>query len=613
MEFYGAETLGAWLRVQRRAAGLTQEELAEQSGLGVRTISDLERGVRSPHPRSLRLVTSALGISGAAADELVAWYRAPGNSGVVLPRQADNEQLAGSPSASIDADLKWNNPTPSVLPRQLPAGSAYFTGREAELDILDGWFEQAPTASGAVMISIICGMAGVGKTALALRWAHQAARHFPDGQLYVDLQGYGPGTQQADPVQVVRSLLGALGVAPKSIPPDPESQAGLYRSVLADKRVMIVADNARDAAQVRLLLPGAPGCLVLVTSRRPLTSLVTAEGARVLNLGVPTVTEAAQLLSARLGSDRVAAEPAAASALLDACGRLPLALAAVAARADESGWRLTSLAAGLVNNGGCFSLLAHSDPAVSLEAVFSWSYRQLDATAARVFRLLSVHPGAEISIPAVASLAGLPSRPAVAALRDLADVSLITEPVPGRYGLHILLRAYAEHQAKMRDSGEELQAAACRLLDYYLHAAAAASRVLDPGQEPIELEPARPGVVPEVITDTERALAWFAAEHKALLTMITHTAEPCFGMYAMQLPWTIARFLERNGKFHELADSQQIALAYAERLGDLAGQARTHRYLAVAYTRLGQAALARTHLTRAVELSQQPFHEPLIR
>lgn len=602
---YGTEDPGAWLRHQRRAAGLTQEELAALSGLGVRTIGDLERGVRSPYPRSLRLVTSALGISEIAADELVASYRMAENGVTMLPRQAGHGHLAELPSASMDTNPGRPGPIPAVTPRQLPAGNDYFVGREAELAILDRLAEQAPSVSGAVPISVICGMAGVGKTALALRWAHRIASQFPDGQLYVNLRGYGPGRRHADPVQVVRSLLGALGVAPEWIPLDPESQAGLYRSVLAGKRVLIVADNARDAAQVRMLLPGTSGCLVLVTSRSPLISLATAEGAHVLNLGVPTVAEAAQLLSARLGGKRVAAEPAAVSALIDACGRLPLALAVLAARAVESGWRLSSLAAEMTDTRGRLNLLDHGDPAVSVGAAFSWSYRQLDRTSARVFRLLSVHPGPEISVPAVASLTGLPLGPALAALRDLADVSLIAEPVPGRYALHDLLRAYAAAQAKLHHSGEDLQAAASRLLDYYLHTAAAASRALDPDEEPATLEPARRGVLPEAIADADQALAWFTAEHKVLLAMTAHAAEPAFAQYAMRLPWTMAGFLERNGQFHELAESQHVALACAERLGDLAGQARTQRYLGVAYTRLGQGALARTHLTRVVELSQQ--------
>ena len=603
--FRSAEHLGSWLRHERLVAGLTQEELASRSGLGVRTIGDLERGVRIPYPRSLRLVAGALGMSETAADELAAWCRSAGNNVTVLARTDANGHSDELPSAPVAGEPVQAGRDLALVPRQLPAASAYFAGRAAELATLDGWAEQVPAVNGAVTISVICGMAGVGKTALALRWAHRAARHFPDGQLYVNLRGYGPGRRPADSAEVIRSFLGALGVAPWSIPADRDAQAALYRSVLADKRMLIVADNARDAAQVRMLLPGAPGCLVLATSRSPLIGLVAAEGARVLNLDLPTAAEAAELLTARLGRDWVSAEPVAGYQLISACGRLPLALAVVAARAAATGWPLAALAAELADATERSGVLKHNDRAVNVRAVFSWSYRRLGAASARVFRLLSIHPGPEFSARVVASLAGVPPRAALAALRELADVGLIAEPEPGRYVLHDLLRAYAANRARKHHTGEELQAAAHRMLDHYLHAAAAASKVLDPSQETMPLGPPQPGVTPEVITDGHQALAWFAAEYKVLLAITAQMTEPGFAASTLRLAWTMARFLERNGKFHELVDSQQAALACAERLDDLAGQARTHRHLGNAYTRLGQACLAYAHLTRAMELSQR--------
>jgi tetratricopeptide (TPR) repeat protein/transcriptional regulator with XRE-family HTH domain len=601
----GVEVPRLWLRNQRWAAGLTQEELAARSGLGVRTISDLERGARTPYARSLRLVAAALGMNDRATDWLVAWYRAAGNGAALPSQQAANGLHEELPPVPPDGRLGQAGGAPTVMPRQLPAASAYFAGRTAELAILDDWADQVPEANGAVTISVICGMAGVGKTALALRWAHQVVGRFPDGQLYVDLRGYGPGGRPTEPAEVIRSFLGSFGVASGWIPADVDGRAGLYRSVLAGKRVLIVADNARDAAQVRMLLPSAPGCLVLVTSRSPLTGLAAVEGARVLSLDVPTAAEAAELLSARLGCDQVAAHPAAVTELIGVCGRLPLALAVVAARAAASGWPLAALTSGLADARGRLGVLEHGDPAISVEAVFSWSYRQLSTTAARVFRLLGIHPGPEVSALAVASLAGLSSQPALATLRELASVGLIAEPSPGRYTLHDLLRAYAADQAQEHDTDAERRAAAHRMLDHYLHTAAAACRALEPDEETVTPGLPQAGVTPEAITGGDQAVAWFAAEHKVLLAISAQATDPGLAAYAMLLPWTMVRFLGGNGQYDELVGSQQAALACAGRLDDVAGQARAHCHLGGAYTRLGQPGLAYMHLMRAVALSRR--------
>jgi tetratricopeptide (TPR) repeat protein len=543
-------------------------------------------------------------MSERAADALVAWYRAAGNGVALLSWQAANGLHEELPPVPPDAKPGQGSAAPVVVPRQLPATNAFFTGRTAELAVLDGWADQVPGASGAVVISVICGMAGVGKTALALCWAHRVAGRFPDGQLYVDLRGYGPGGRPVEPTEAIRSFLGTLGVAPAWIPADVDGQAGLYRSVLAGKRVLIVADNARDAAQVRMLLPSAPGCLVLVTSRSPLTGLAAVDGARVLNLDVPTVAEAAELLSARLGGDQIAAHPAPVSELISACGRLPLALAVVAARAAASGWPLAVLASGLADARGRLGVLEHNDPATSVEAVFSWSYCQLSIAAARVFRLLGTHPGPEISALAVASLAGLSSQRALAALRELASVGLVAEPSLGRYTVHDLLRAYAADQAQEYDTGEERRAAAHRMVAHYLHTAVAACKALEPGEETVTPGPLQPGVTPEAVTGRDQALAWFAAEHQVLLAITAQAADPGLAAYAM-LPATIARFLGGNGQYHELIASQQAALACAVRLGDVAGRARAHCHLGSAYARLGQVGLAHMHLTQAAGLSRQ--------
>jgi len=531
-----------------------------------------------------------LGLSETAAAELIARYR--------------GSQDGGSCLASPDAG--WGQAVGGPPPRQLPPAVAQFAGRTAELAILDRWLERpaGDRAGGGVVISAIGGMAGVGKTALALRWAHQVAGRFPDGQLYVNLQGYGPSGQLVAAAEVVRRFLGALGVAPERIPADSDEQVGLYRSLLASRRMLIVADNARDAAQVRPLLPGTPGCLVLVTTRSPLTGLAAADGACVLTLDVPTETEAAELLSARIGAGRVAAEPEAVADLVRLCARLPLALAIVAARAAASGWPLAALAAELADARGRLGALTIGDAAADVQAVFSWSYSQLSAEAARTFRLLGIHPGPDISGRAAASLAGLPARQTRAALRELAGVNLITERAPGRHTLHDLLRTYAADQARACETSVERRAAARRMLDHYLHTAATAARALDPAQDIGPLRPSQRGVTPERITDSHQAQAWFDAERKVLLAVARHAAAAGFSEHARQLPWTMVTFLDRGGHWHDLVASQYAALACAERLGDLAGQARTHRNLGAARLQLGQTARARAHLTRAAGLSR---------
>jgi transcriptional regulator with XRE-family HTH domain/tetratricopeptide (TPR) repeat protein len=595
---------GLWLRRRREAAMLTQEELAERAGLSVRAVGDLERGSRRPYPRSVRLVVGALGLHERVAGELVAQYRAiqDGESGPKGPLGLADSAGSGPASADIERRQAGGGPVPA----QLPAAVAQFAGRADELATLDRWLGQPAddSAGDGVVISAIGGMAGVGKTALALRWAHQVAGRFPDGQLYVNLQGYGPSAQSLTAAEVVRRFLGALGVAPARIPADCNEQVRLYRSLLARRRMLIVADNARDVTQVRPLVPGAPGCLLLVTTRGPLTGLAAADGARVLTLDVLSDAEAAGLLSARIGADRVVAEPEAVADLVRLCGRLPLALVIAAARAAESGWPLAALAAELADARGRLGALTVSDAAADVQAVFSWSYSRLSGDAARAFRLLGIHPGPDISSWAAASVAGLPPREARAALRELAGVSLVIERDPGRHTLHDLLRTYAADQARECETSVEHRAAARRMLDHYLHTAATAARALDPAHEILPVGPPQRGVTPERIADSRQAQAWFEAEHKVLLAVTAQAAAAGFSEHALQLPFTLVTFLDRGGHWHDLVASQHAALACAERLGDLAAQAQARFNIGRAYARLGQNDDAEEHLAEAIELAR---------
>jgi DNA-binding SARP family transcriptional activator len=493
------------------------------------------------------------------------------------------------------------------VPRQLPAAVGGFTGRAAELAALTGLLDQADAqASGTVVISAVGGTAGVGKTALAVHWAHQVAGRFGDGQLYVNLHGFDPSGTPAAPEAAIRGFLDALGVPPERIPPGPEAQAGLYRSLLADKRMLIVADNARDEQQVRPLLPASPASLVLVTSRNQLGGLAAANGAGLISLDVLSHGEAVQLLAARLGAARAVAEPAAAGRIARLCAHLPLALAVAAARAAaRPGFALAALADELADAVGRLDALDAGDPGSSVRAVFSWSYQQLSGEAARMFRLLGLHPGPDITVPAAASLAAIAPADARRLLRELARAHLIAEHVPGRYAFHDLLRAYAAEKAHHADSQADREAATGRVLDHYLHTAARAALLLNPAKDPVVLAPPRPGAATGQPADLREALTWFEAEHQVLLAALTLATGSGFDSHAWQLPWAMADFLQARGHWQENAATQRTALAAATRLGDTAAQALSGRLLANACTELGDHDQALGHYAGSLTLYQR--------
>jgi DNA-binding SARP family transcriptional activator/Tfp pilus assembly protein PilF len=508
---------------------------------------------------------------------------------------------AGRPAIPVNGPARAPEAGPAV-PRQLPADLRHFAGRRAELNALTQSLAQAGQPGGTVVISAVDGTAGVGKTTLAVHWAHQVAARFPDGQLYVNLRGFGPSGRPAAAAEVLRDLLEALGTPPGIIPAGAEARAALYRTLAAGRRLLIVLDNARDAAQVRLLLPAAPGCLVLVTSRSRLTGLVAADGAQRLTLGLLTQNEARQLLALRLGAARLRAEPDAAAELIGLCARLPLALAIASASPRGP---LSALAAELRDARARLDVLDTGDPATCVRTVFSWSYQQLSLPAARMFRLLGLHPGPDITIPAAASLAAVSLSQARQHLGELGCAHLITEPSPGRYAQHDLLRAYATEQATGQEAETERHQAVQRALDYYLHTARAAALLLDPAREPVTLGPPRPGVTPGRPTDSQQALAWFEAEHHVLTSAVTLAARMRFDGCAWQLAWAVDDFLNWRGHWQEWAATQRTALAAATRLGDTAGQATARRLLAHTFARVGDYLKARSHLTCSLGLYRQ--------
>jgi transcriptional regulator with XRE-family HTH domain len=431
---------GELLRRYRATAGLSQAELAVRSGLGLRTISDIERGrTARPHRSSVDLLSRALGLS-----ELVGragFLPEPGPDGMPAPEPPDQ---SGSLSRSA--------PQFQVVPRQLPAGTRHFVGRAHELGMLDGVLSRVSGADGTAAVWTISGTVGVGKSALAVHWARRTASDFPDGQLYIDLRGFDSSGTPLTPAWVIRSFLDAFQVTEDRIPASLDAQAGLYRSLLVGKRMLILLDNARDAAQVRPLLPGSLGCCAIVTSRSQLTSLVAAQDARPLILDVLADAEAREMLCRRLGPERCAAEPHMVSKLVGLCSRLPIALAIVAARAAvEPGRPLAQMAEEFRDARGRLDALDTGDTTTSLRAMFSWSYQDLSALAASMFRSLAACSGLDITGPTAARLAGVRLDHAQRGLRELTRASMLAEQGPGRFTFHDLLRAYAAEQATSAD------------------------------------------------------------------------------------------------------------------------------------------------------------------
>jgi DNA-binding SARP family transcriptional activator len=524
-------------------------------------------------------------------------------------QQIHQQILTAAPALDLPESAVQVMASPvAAVPRQLPAAVAGFTGRIPELATLAEMLgdQSGHNAPGTVVVSAIGGTAGVGKTALALHWAHQAAAQFPDGQLYVNLRGFDEACHPVSPAEVVRGFLDALGVPPDRVPPSPQAQEGLYRSLLADKRMLILLDNAHDEQQVRPLIPASPATLVIVTSRSQLSGLAAAEGARLLTLDVLTHDEACQMLAARLGGHRPAAEPDAISEIARLCAGLPLALAVVAARAaTRAHFPLTIVADELGHARSRLDVLDAGDPGSCVRAVFSWSYQQLTPGAARMFRLLGLHPGPEITVTAAASLAATEAAQARRLIDELGRAHLIAERAPGRYAFHDLLRAYAADQARATDGAASCREATGRILDHYLHTAHSAAVLVNQSLDPIIAMPPGPGVIPEGLAGHQEAVAWLEAEHQVLIAAITLADSAGFDAHAWQIPWTLADFLHRHGRWQQKAAIQAIALAAATHLGDKAGQAASLRHRAQAFSQLGDYRQARADFAASLELYQQ--------
>ncbi|MFE9192904.1 ATP-binding protein [Micromonospora sp. NPDC007208] len=563
--------IGEAVRELRRRSALTQEDLAAKTGLSVRHLRDLEAGrIARPRPTTMLLLSDAFGLRGSERDRF----------------------LAGTPTP----------PASDRVPAQLPADGFGFVGRAGALARLDEILARAVDQPTAMGLAIVSGTAGVGKTALAVHWAHRVARHFPDGRLYVNLRGFDPGGTPTSPSTALAGFVNALAGPADRPSTDLEEQVARYRSLLSGQRMLVVLDNAGDADQVRPLLPGAPGCFVLVTSRDQFLGLVSANGADPITLDVMSAAESRELLARRLGTRRLAAEPEAVDAIVSASAGLPLALSVVAARAAiHSDFRLLELAAHLRPAAGRLDAFDGGEPVTNLRLVMSWSYRTLDAHTARLFRLLSVHPGPDFAAEAAASLAGIAPAQARRHLAELTRAHLLSEHRPGRFTYHDLLRAYAAELTATEDSEANRHAARSRLLDHYLSVAYAADELLYPQRDRLPVDPPGPGVAPVPLADRDQALWWFTDEHPVLLSVLRLASDHGFDRHTSHLAWAITTYLNQRGYWEDWIGSLQAALSAAVRLTDDRAEAYAHGVLGFAGISLNQYVDAQRHLELAYD------------
>ena len=510
-------------------------------------------------------------------------------------------------------------PATAPVPRQLPAAPRLFTGRDQEL---------ARLSAGSAQITAIGGAGGIGKTWLALRWAYEHADRFPDGQLYAQLRGFDPVGQPVPPTTALRRFLEALGVTPTAVPAGLEERSALFRSLVAGRRMLIVADNARDVDQVVPLLPGSPTCTVLITSRYRLSGLATTHAAHLLDLDVLPEPEAREVLARHVPAAWLVAEPAAVTEMLAVCAGLPLALGIMATRAAQHpSFPLALLAKELRNPPARLDSLDGGSPHSNLRAVLSWSCRALDEGSATAFTLLALAPGLDIGAPAVAALTGLPAERARKALRELETASLLQQHVPDRYRMHDLTRLYATERAE-RLPVESRSAALRRVVDYYLSGAQAADLALNAHGDPS--------------ADLPSTLAWLDGEHPCLLAAqqlaVTHGWHAVVWRFAAALNsfhirrnhphdnvacWYaglksadqladpaaqlltregLGRAYARAGRYAEALELQGAALTLAEQAGDLAMRAKVHDGLALSWELIGDHRLALSHAIRALRL-----------
>ena len=601
---------GVQLRSCRESAGLSQEQLAERTSLSIRAIRDLERGrTARPHPGTLRRLADAFALQGQARVD----FLAAGRAGVA-------RHPAGALASEPGAELRYVHPSaprreldqpaavptrpaaaptaPPVVPAQLPPAVADFSGRSRELERMDTLLR----AADGVPILAIAGAPGVGKTALALHWAHRSGARYPDGQLYLNLRGYDP-ERPVEPDDALAQFIRALGGGAADIPPETAARSALMRSLLAGRRALVLLDNASGEEQVRPLLPGTASCAVVVTSRDRLAGLVARDGARRLDLGPLPSAEAVALLGNLIG-DRARHDPVATTILAERCDRLPLALRLAAELATARPLvEMSDLTRELADDQRRLDLLdAGGDRHSGVAAVLSWSYRHLPASAAHTFRMLGIHPGREYDGYGLAALADIDLASARRALATLTRAHLLDEYESDRYTMHDLLHAYARQRADETEPEPGRRAALTRLYDAYRHAAAEAMNTLHPSgrQRRPEVPPAATPV--PALADEVAAAAWLDAEHRNLVAVCVHTAQHGWPEHALDIVLTVWWQLYVRGRYDDALALSSLVLPIAHAAGDVSTEAQILNHVSSVWLRLGQPERALGPLTDSLAL-----------
>lgn len=594
--------------LHRGAGQPSMRDMGDAIGLSSSGIQPYFAGTRLISKGNLQLLVNHLGGDVSRAERLrkmaaTEWNDSRRRRETPIDINAKSSVTSFTRAEQVSRGRAWS------VPRQLPASPRWFVGREAEMRRLNDILDRQQRGA-TVGISAIGGMGGIGKTALALHWAHQNIHRFPDGQLFINLRGFDPVRPPLSPMLAVRTLLDALGVKPRAVPGDVEACAALYRSILAERKIIIIADNAHDFAQVAPLIPGNSKCVMLVTSRYQIAGL-RMRGANLMRLDVLSDSEARQLLTVEIGAERKIAEKAPLDSLATACGGLPLALEIVAGRAIvHPDFPLQVLAEELRETSARLDRLVLGDPGGNVRAVFSWSYTRLPPEVARAFRLVGIAPGATIEVTAVAALANVSIDQAKSMLGHLESSSLIYQYRLYRYRMHDLVRLYAAEQAERDESASAREAALRRVLDHYLYTAHAGDRLIAEHRRPIDLGMPVVGSVLMPLRDDISAMQWFSVEHSNILAAQGLAASHGWHDRVWQFAWVLDSYHWRRGHLYEDISSWEAGLAAAERVNDSFAIGLAHRRLGRAYGRANRCELALHHMTVGLGFAKQAQDAP---